>query len=148
MKKMKLWLFFPLILDSWAKVSIKLPSLDFGGNGSTPIPWGPCYCVVIALLLSCYVAVIVLLLSCYLAVTVLLLCCYCRASLLLLSCYCAVLLLLFVFVVLLYTSRCIAGHCALHFVVLRFCELSARAQARLDRAHKQLLGVFRAQHGK
>ena len=107
-----------------------------------------CYCVVIVLLLSCYVVVIVLLLSCYLVVIVLLLCCYCRASLLLLSCYCAVLLLLFCF-------SFIAMPVPLHCRSLRsasaprgFCLLSARAQARLDRAHTQLLGVFRAQHGK
>ena len=97
---------------------------DFGGNGSTPIPWGPCYCVVIVLLLSCCVVVIVLLLSCYLVVIVLLLCCYCRASLLLLSCYCAVPLLLFVFVVLLYPPRCIAGHCALYLVVFVSYQLA------------------------
>jgi len=26
---MKLWLYFPLILDSWANISIKLPFLGF-----------------------------------------------------------------------------------------------------------------------
>ena len=99
---------------------LKYGPWDFGGNGNTPIPWGTCYCVVIVLLLSCCVVVIVLLLSCYLVVIVLLLCCYCRASLLLLSCYCAVLLLLLVFVVLLYPSRCIAGHCVLHLHLVVF----------------------------
>ena len=48
---------------------------------------------------------------------------------------------------------CIAIPVPLHSRPLRsiprgFCELPARAQARLDRAHKQLLGVFRVQHGK
>ena len=59
------------------KLQCTQTSEDYGGNGNTPIPWGPFYRVVIVLLLSCYFVVIVVLLCCYSRVTVLLLCCYC-----------------------------------------------------------------------
>ena len=114
--------------------------MDFGGNGSTPIAWGPCYCVVIVLLLSCYAVVIVLLLLCYAAVIVLLLCCYCRATLavvVVLLC-CSVV----VVVVLLYPPRCIVHSKPMCSAPSGFCGLSARTQARLARTHGKLLAAI------
>ena len=101
-----------------------MASWDFGGNGSTPIPWGPCYCVVIVLLLCCYCRATLLLLCCYCRATLLLLCCYCVVIAVLACCCCRATVLFFccyfVFLLLLCPSHCIAGHCALHLHLVVF----------------------------